>query len=68
MLNRKIILQMAIKVINNIAGSNSLVSTFLIFGAYFCILKFNFFTPIIIQHITAIKNTIRKMQKVRVER
>lgn len=47
-LGKKIILQMIIKGINYITGSNGLVPTFFIFRAYFCISKFYFPTPIII--------------------
>ena len=47
-LNKKIILQMAVKAINNIIGSNGLVPIFLIFKAYFCISKFDSFISTII--------------------
>ena len=40
-LSKKIILQMAVKAINNTAGSNSLVPTFLIFRAYSCMSEFD---------------------------
>ena len=67
-LSKKIILQMAIKVINNIAGFNGLVPTFLVFGAYFCISELDFSIPTISQCATVIKNAIKEVQKVRTER
>lgn len=47
-LNKKMVLQIAIKAINNTAGPNVLVPTLLIFGAYLYISKFDAPTPIII--------------------
>lgn len=67
-LSKKIILQIAVKAINNISSFNGLVPTLLIFGAYSCILKFYFPTSIISQRATAIKNTMKKVQKVKAER
>lgn len=46
-LNKEIILQMAIQIINNTASFNSLVSTLVVFGVYPCISKFDFRIPII---------------------
>lgn len=40
-LSKKIILQIVVKLINNIASSNSLISTLLVFEAYPHILKFD---------------------------
>lgn len=45
---KKIILQIVIKVINNIIGLYGLILTFLVFKIYLCILKFNIFILIII--------------------
>lgn len=59
---------MAVKAINDTIGFNGLVSTFLVFGAYLCILEFDFPIPTITQRATAIKNAIKEVQKVRVER
>lgn len=67
-LSKKIILQMAVKTINNTAGSNDLVPIFLVFRAYFCISKFDFFISIISQRTITIKNVIKKVQKVRAEK
>ena len=63
-LTKKVILQMAVKAINNTASPNALVSALLVFGAYFCILEFDSPTPTIIQSAAAIKNAMKKMQKV----
>ncbi len=59
---------MAFKVINDTASPNGLVTTFLVFGAYLYMSEFDSPTPIIIQYVTAIKNAIKEVQKVRVER
>ena len=61
-------MQITIKTINNIIGPNGLVSTLLVFEAYPRISKFDSPTPTITQCITAIKNTMKKVQKVRAER
>lgn len=65
--SKKIILQIAVKAINDIAGPNSLIPTLLVFGAHPCILEFNTFIVIIIQHIAIIKNIMKDVQKVRAE-
>lgn len=59
---------MAINAINNIASSNNLILTFLVFEAYYCISTFSFLTLIIIQSVIGIKNTIKKVHKIRVEK
>lgn len=40
-LNKEIILQMTVKVINNTLRLNDLVATLLVFRAYFCISEFD---------------------------
>lgn len=67
-LNKEIILQMNNKSINHIAGPNDLVPTFLVFGAYPRILEFNSPISTITQRAVIIKNAIKEVQKVRVER
>lgn len=59
---------MAIKVINNTTSPNSLVFILLVFGIYSCITKFDTSTPTIIQCVAAIKNIMKKVQKVRSEK
>lgn len=59
---------MAIKAINNIANPNSLVPTLLVFWAYSHISKFDSLILIITQHTIAIKNAIKKVQKIGAER
>ena len=59
---------MAIKTLNNIASSNSLISIFLVFKVYFYILKFDSFIPIITQYIVVINNIIEEMQKVKAKK
>lgn len=67
-LSKKIILQMAIKAINNIAKPNSLIPTLLVFGAYLHMSKFDAFIPTITQRSAAIKSAIKKVQKVKAEK
>ena len=67
-LTKEIILQMAVKAINNIAGPNGLVPTLLVIKAYPCISEFDSLIPIITQYAAIIKNTIKEVQKVRAER
>ena len=67
-LNKKIILQMTVKAINNIASPNGLVPTLLVFRAYSHMSKFDSPTPTITQHATIIKNTMKKVQKIRAEK
>lgn len=59
---------MAIKAINDTANPNALVPTLLVFWAYPHISKFDSLIPIITQHIIAIKNAIKKVQKIEAEK
>lgn len=59
---------MSIKEINDTASLNNLVLIFLVFGAYFYISKFNSPIFIISQYIIAIKNAMKKVQKIRAGR
>jgi hypothetical protein len=47
-LNKELILQMAVKAINNTARPNGLVPTLLVFSAYLRLSSFNTLTPLII--------------------
>ena len=59
---------MAIKAINDIAGPNGLVPIYLVFGAYFCISEFDAPAFIITKRTAAIKNVMKKVQKVKAEK
>lgn len=59
---------MTVKAINITAGLNGLVSTFLVFETYFCMSEFDFFTPTITQSATILKNTMKKLQKIKAKR
>lgn len=67
-LSKEIILQMAVKAVNDTAGPNGLVPTLLVFGAYPRISEFDAPTPTITQRAAAIKNAMKEVQKVRAER
>lgn len=66
--SKDIILKMIVKIINNATGLNGLVSPFLIFKTYLYISEFDFSTSIITQYTIAIKNVIKKVEKVRAKR
>lgn len=67
-LSKEIILQMAVKAINNIIGPNDLVPTFLVFEAYSRMSEFDSPIPTITQRAIAIKNAMKEVQRVRAER
>ena len=56
---------MAFKVINNFAGSNSLILTLLVFGAYLYIIKSNVLNPTVIKWAAALKKAIEKVKKLK---
>ena len=66
--NKKLNLQMIVKTINNIAKTNDLVSTLLIFDAYSRMHHLNSSTSNIIQRATAITKTMEKVKKMIVEK
>jgi hypothetical protein len=53
-LNKELILQMAVKAINDIARPNGLVPTLLVFSAYLRLSSFNTLTPLMIIRAKAI--------------
>jgi hypothetical protein len=53
-LNKELILQMAVKAINDTARPNSLVPTLLVFGVYLRLSSFNTLTPLMIVRAEAI--------------
>ena len=67
-LSKEMILQVAVKAINNIAGPNGLVSTLLVFEIYLYMSEFDPPTFTITQRTAAIKNLMKEVQKVRAER
>ena len=67
-LNKEIILQMAVKTINNTAGPNGLVPTLLVFGAYPRMTEYNAPTPTMTQRAAAIKSAMKEVQRIRAER
>ena len=66
-LNKETILQMAVKAINDTPGPNSLVPTFLVFGAYPRMSKYDSPIPTMTQRTVAIKNAMKEVQRVRAE-
>jgi 1-deoxy-D-xylulose 5-phosphate reductoisomerase len=61
-INDEVCLQIAVKVINNIAGLNSLVPTLLVFKAYPRITLANPPAPLIIKRSKAIQDIIRELR------
>ena len=59
---------MAIKAVNNTAGSNSLVPTLLVFGAYSCIHVLDPLTLSIFQLAVNIKKPMEKVREFYVEK
>lgn len=64
---KEIALQMALKLVNDIAGPNGLVPTLLVFGSYSRMHFMNLFTPTIIQQAAAIKKAIYEIRKIYAE-
>ena len=66
-INKKTALQIAVKVVNNTAGSNGLVPTLLVFGAYPRMHSMDPPTPTIIQRATVIEKAMEQVRKIRAE-
>ena len=58
---------MAFKVINNSAGSDSLIPTLLVFRAYPHIVEFDVPNPTVVQQVAAFKKAIKEVKKLRAE-
>ena len=58
---------MAFKVINNIAGPDSIVLTLLVYGAYPRISELDVLSPTVIQRVITIKKVIDKIRKLKVK-
>jgi hypothetical protein len=66
--DKAIMLQMAVKAINNTAGYDSIVPTLLVFGAFSRITHIDPPAPSIAQRATIIKKAIAKVTKLRMQR
>lgn len=64
-MSEKIVLQMAVKIVNNIADSDNLVPNLLVFGAYPHMHNMDALTPNIIQRAAAIDKTMNQVRKIR---
>ena len=63
-ISKKLRLQMTIKTVHDIASSNGLVSTLLVFGAYSRMHHLDPFAPNIIQRAAAISKAMSEMRKI----
>jgi hypothetical protein len=66
--NRAIILQIAVKAINNITGYDSIVPTLLVFGAFPRMTHIDPPAPLITQQATAIKKAMAEVTKLQTQR
>jgi hypothetical protein len=66
--DRAIMLQMAVKVINDTAGYDSIVPTLLVFGAFSQMTHIDPLAPLIPQQATVIKKAMAKVTKLRMQR
>jgi hypothetical protein len=64
-IDKDIILQIAFKTINDSVGPNGIIPTFLVYGIYPRITKYNALLLIIAQQAIAIKKAIADIQKFR---
>ena len=65
---KEIKFQMIVKTVNNTADDNGLISTLLMFDAYFRMQKFDFPSSIITQRVDAIRKTIKKIRIARAQK
>ena len=66
--NKEIILQMAVKTVNNLVGPNRLVLILLVFGVYPQLIEMNPPSPLIIKRVEAIRTTMKEVQRIHIER
>ncbi|OXV11344.1 hypothetical protein Egran_00895 [Elaphomyces granulatus] len=66
--NRDMVLQMAIKAVNDTAGPDGLIPTLLVFGAYPRMVELDLPAPTITQRATAIKRAMEEVIKLRASR
>ena len=67
-ISKELRLQMTVKTVNDIAGSNGLVFTLLVFGAYSRMHHLNSSASSIIQRAAAISKTMSEMKKIMAEK
>jgi hypothetical protein len=67
-INKEIILQMAIKAVNDLAGPNKIVLTLLVFGLYLRIIKIDVLLPIIVKRAKAIYAATKKVRRLYTKR
>jgi hypothetical protein len=61
--NKKAILQITVKAVNDSARPDGIVPTLLVFKAYLCITRDSSLSPFIIKQAKAIYKTIKKVQR-----
>jgi hypothetical protein len=61
--SKEAILQMAVKAVNDTAGFNGLISTFLVFGAFSRISHDSSFSPLITKRAKAVNQAIKELRK-----
>ena len=66
--DKEMILQMAVKAVNDSAGPNGLVLTLLVFGAYPQLIEIDPPSPSITKRAEAIRATMKEVQQLHVER
>jgi hypothetical protein len=66
--NKKAILQITVKAVNNSAGSDGIMPTLLVFRAYSCITKDSLLSPSIIKQAKAIYKGIKKVRRLYAKR
>jgi hypothetical protein len=65
--NKKAILQIAVKAVNDLIGLDGIVLTLLVFKAYLCITKDSLLSPFITEQAEAIYKAIKKVQRLYAE-
>jgi hypothetical protein len=61
-IDKDIILQMAVKAINDSAGLNRLIPTLLVFGAYLQLTEIDLPSPLVVRRAKAIRATMKEVQ------
>jgi hypothetical protein len=67
-INKKIMLQMAVKAINDSAGPDGIVPTLLVFGAYPQLTKMNPSSPLVTKRAEAIHAATKKVRRLYAKR
>jgi hypothetical protein len=67
-INKEIMLQIAVKAINNSAGPDSIVPTLLVFGAYPRLTKIDPPSPLVTKRAKAIRVATKKVRRLQAER